>query len=375
MFEVTRQGIAYLNHAGMSPLPAPVKQAMVEATEAMALHGSRVYTEILDPVLAELREAVGRLVNCDPNEVAFVESTSMGINIIANSLPLQPGDNVLLCDTEFPSNVYPWQHLESKGIGTHLIPTMDGGLMLEALDHARTPRSRVVAVSAIQFFSGRREDLVALGCYCADHGLWLVVDAMQAAGIVPLDVHSMGIHAMVAGGQKALLGPPGQGFMVIRRELVERMYPVFLGPLSVVGWEHWLHYDRTPRPHAERFMMGTMNIVGLAGLLAAVKLLLALHVECIAEWVTHLSSAAIADLTERGCPVVTPRDARRHAHIVTFRIASDPDAAVHALQANGVILRAHLDTQGNPYLRISSHAYNTVEEVLRVGEVLEGTNL
>jgi cysteine desulfurase/selenocysteine lyase len=370
-FEVTHSGVTYLNHAGMSPLPRPVKQAMLDAVEMMALHGSRVYTDLLTPLREELPARVARLVNVSPGEVAFVQNTSAGINVIAQSLPLQPGDKVLLCDVEFPSNVYPWQNLARKGVEVCLVPSRDGGLTLEALDEARDEHCRVVAVSGVQFFTGRREDLAALGRYCADHDLWLVVDAIQAAGIVPIDVQAMGIHALVSGGQKALLAPPGQGFMVVRANLIERLTPVFVGAVSVVDHEHWLHYDLTLKPGACRFDLGTANIAGLAGLRAAVDLLLDVGVEHIADWVTHLGDLAIADLTGRGYRVLTPVQPERHANIVTFAWDGDPEVAMAALDRRGIVMRPHQDAAGNHYLRISTHGYNTEEEVLRVGQALE----
>jgi cysteine desulfurase / selenocysteine lyase len=370
-FEVTQAGTVYLNHAGMSPLARPVKEAMIAAIKAMALHGSQVYIDLLEPTVHEALESLGRLVNCQPDEIAFVESTSMGLNIIAAGIPLHAGDNVLLCNSEFPSNVYPWQNLGRNGIETRFVQSDNGGLSLDALEAKRNLRSRVVAVSAIQFFSGRRENLHEIGRYCADNGLWLVVDAMQAVGIIPIDMIEMGVHALVAGGQKALLGPPGQGFMALRRDLIDQMSPVFAGPLSVVDWDQWLRYDLTFRPAARRFDMGTSNITGLVGLLAAVKLVLDLGPSNIADWVTHLSNIAIEELSALGFDVVTPHLPIEHAHIVTFAVNDDPAILVQRFQDAGIILRAHEDGAGNPYLRISSHAYNTVEEIQRVGKVLE----
>jgi cysteine desulfurase/selenocysteine lyase len=374
VFEVTRGGLAYLNHAGMSPLAVPVKQAMHDAIDRMAREGSQVYTDLLAPLVDELLVRVGQLVNAAPDEIAFVENTSAGINLIAQSLPLQPGDNVLLCDVEFPANVYPWQNLAHKGVVTRLVPARNGGLSLEALDAARDARSRVVAVSGVQFFTGRREALGSLGRYCAEHGLWLVVDAIQAAGIVPIDMQAMGIHVLVAGGQKALLAPPGQGFMAVRAGLIEHLVPVFVGAMSVVDYEHWLHYDLTPGPDARRFDLGTSNIAGLAGLMAAVNLLLDIGVASIASWVTHLSDVAIADLIGRGYRVITPVEPEHHANIVTFAWDGDSEAAVATLRERGVVVCPRQDTDGNYYLRLSTHCYNTEEEVLRVGQVLGEIN-
>lgn len=370
-FKVTGQGLAYLNHAGMSPLPAPVKAAMLDVTEQMAARGSLMFGELFEPLLQQLGERIGALANAEPGEIAYVQNTSTALNLIAQSLPLQPGDGVILCDVEFPANVYPWLNLERNGIDVRIIPAQEGGLTVEALDAHFDERTRVVAVSAVQFFTGRREDLVALGEYCARRGAWLIVDAIQAAGIVPLDMRAMNIAALAAGSQKALCGPPGQGFMAIRSDVREVMQPIFVGGASVEGWEHWLDYDMTLQPGAACFGLGTPNLVGLAGLSAAAGFLLELGVENIAQWVSHLSCVAIEDLTARGYEVITPADENRHANIVTFALPGDPLAAVGALAAEGVILREHLDARGNPYLRLSSHCYNTEADILRVGSILE----
>ncbi len=370
-FVTARQGLAYLDHASMSPLADPVRQAMIDAIEAMASKGSGVYTDILTPLAEKLQQRIGQLVNCCADEVAFVDCTSTGLNLVAQSLPWRQGDNVLVCDVEFPSNVYAWQNLSHRGVETRLVPALNGGLSLDSLDKVRDGRSRVIAVSAVQFFSGRREDLLAIGQYCKDHDLWLVVDAIQAAGIVPLDMRAMNISAIVSGGQKALLASPGQGFMAIRSDLVERMQPVLVGPLSVVDHELWLNYDITLKPGVRRFDMGTSNIAGMAGLLAAVDLLLEVGVDRILQWVTHLSDIAIADLQSRGYRVVTPTDPAHHAHIVTFALNQRPEVVVDHLRSRGVILRSHQDRAGAAYLRISSHGYNTEDDILRVGRALE----
>jgi selenocysteine lyase/cysteine desulfurase len=358
----------------MSPLSDPVKKAMADAVEQMSHLGSEAYEQIRERTTASLRQDLGRLVNAEPDEIAFVENTSSGINLIANSLPLESGNSVLLCDTEFPSNVYPWQNLERYGVKTQIVPSHDGGLRLNEIDRARTKDTRVIAVSAVQFFSGKREDLHFLGSYCADHDLWLIVDAMQAAGIVPLDMKEMRIHALAAGGHKALMGPPGQGFVAIKQDLIEQMTPSYVGPLSFEDWDRWLVYSRTPRSGALRFDLGTSNLAGMVGLQASVRLLLDLGIEEICAWVTQLSDLAIAQLKQNGYKIVTPEATSNHAHIVTFSVGSNPEPYVAALREEGIVLRSHYDASGNGFLRISSHAYNTKEEVLRVGNVLGDVN-
>jgi selenocysteine lyase/cysteine desulfurase len=193
---------------------------------------------------------------------------------------------------------------------------------------------------------------------------------MQAVGVSLIDMDTMGIHALVAGGQKAVLGTSGQGFMVIRRTLLEQLSPIFVGAVSVEGWDAWLNYDMKPRSGASRFRMGTSNIVGLAALDAGLDLLLHLDPASIYEWVQTLSAASMDDLSARGYSIVTPQERGHFANIVTFAVDSDPGGLAAKLREAGVILRSHMDRDGNPFLRISTHAYNTVDDVLRVGHVL-----
>jgi len=371
-FEITATGMAYLNHAGMSPLPTPARNAMQEALEAFSREGAAGYDALDKASLDTLYRLFSLIVGADPEEIAVVANTATGVNLIANSLPLQPGDSVLLCSTEFPSNVYPWMNLARRGIETIVVPSADGGLSLELLDQHRDKRSRVVAVSAVQFLTGRREDLAQIGAYCEQYGLWLVVDAMQAAGVVPIDMRTMGIHALAAGSQKALMGPPGIGLLAVRAELLEQMHPVFAGPLSVEGWEHWLQYDLTFRPKARRFDCGTHNVPGQVGLATSMQLLANLGIDNIASWVTRLSNVAIRDLTSRGYRVITPEDPAHHAHIVTIVWDGDAHTAVDYLRKHGVLLCAHQNREGTWHLRLSSHCYNTQEEILCVGDLLEG---
>ncbi|NDJ35604.1 MAG: aminotransferase class V-fold PLP-dependent enzyme, partial [Chloroflexi bacterium] len=236
-FLPTHRGMTYLNHAGMSPLPLRAARAMEHAARLMAEQGSGIYQDFNPGIKRSLRARLAELVNARPDEIAFVESTSMGINLLANSLPIHAGDNVIVCDVEFPSNVYPWQNLTGKGIEARLVPAVEGGLSLEQVEAVRDGRTQAVAVSAVQFFTGRMEDLAAIGAYCRAHDLWLVVDAIQAAGVVELDMRAMNIHVLAAGGQKALMGPPGQGFMAIREDLLAELSPAFVGPVSVVDYE------------------------------------------------------------------------------------------------------------------------------------------
>src|SRR5450432_879714 len=216
------------------------------------------------PRLTALYDGLRQLINAASiDEIVGLSSTSTALNIVAQSLPWQAGDNVVLVDGEFPSNVYPWMRLQDRqGVEVRLIPNQPG-MTLEALAPFVDARTRVVTASMVQFFSGHRTDLAAIGHFCREKGILFVVDGIQAVGHFPVDVQAMGIDIFASGGQKSLMGPPGIGFLYVRRDLADSMRPALIGANSVVDFMHWLKYDLTPLPGAARFALGTTNFGGV----------------------------------------------------------------------------------------------------------------
>jgi selenocysteine lyase/cysteine desulfurase len=364
LFPVTRS-CAYLNHASIGTLSDPVRTAM----EAFLMHRSGSGDEGEYATLdKELRAALAQLVHASPEEIGFVQNTSEGLNLIANALPLEPGDNVLFCDMEFPSNVYPWMNLERRGIETRCVPHHGGGLTVEAVEAHADERTRVVTVSSVEFLTGFRTDLSALGAWCRAHDAYLVVDGIQSLGVLPMDVKTSQVDFLACGGPKWLMGPGGQGFIYVRRELLDELQPVFAGCVSVEGWEDWRSYDLTFLPDASRFDLGCANFIGRVGLLAAVRLLLSVGIEAIEAWTRHLTDSLVDDLQARGYEVISNLQPPHRSAIVTFAVPGDPAAALEKLAAEDVVISLR-----ESYLRVSPHCYNTEEELLRIGETLGST--
>ena len=361
-FPVTKH-CTYLNHAATSPLPDPVRAAMSKfiADRGVIFNRKSRYEAIPD----ELRSVLAWLINGTPDEIAFVQNTSTGLNIIANGLPLQPGDSVIFCDMEFPSNVYPWMNLQRRGIEIRCIPHDGGGLTVQALDKHADEHTRVVAVSAVQFLTGFKSDLQALGTWCQEHEAYFVVDGIQALGVAPIDVQACQIDFLSCGGPKWLLGPKGQGFIYCRQELLDEILPPFAGCISVTGWENWRDYNLTFLPDARRFELGCANAIGQVGLLAAVRFLMEIGIPAIERWTLHLTDMLIEDLQRRNYGVVSNQEPKRRSAIVSFILPSDVDEAFQKLTAAKVVA-----SKREQYIRISPHCYNTEEEIARVGEVL-----
>lgn len=355
----------FLDHAAISPLPRRVRDAMVRY-----LDDRRVTFGMMDRdeegIPARLRKTVARLINATPEEIAIVQNTSHGLNLVAQSLPFCPGDNIIFCDMEFPSNVYPWMLLErQKGVEARCIPHDGGGLTVEALEAHADRRTRAVAVSSVEFLTGFRTDLAAIGEWCRAHGAYFIVDGIQSLGAIPMDVRAYGIDFLAAGGPKWLMGPVGVGFLYCRRELLEEMSPPMAGCISVVGWEDWRDYNLTFLPDARRFDLGGPNLVGMTGLMAAIELLLETGIENIHRHTLYLTDVLIADLERRGYRVVSNLDPARRSAIVSFAVSGDVRAAHARLREAKVAVSLR-----ESYIRVSPHGYNTEEEVLRVGEVL-----
>ncbi len=355
----------FLDHAAISPLPRRVRDAMVRY-----LDDRRVTFGTMDRdeegIPARLRKTVARLINATSEEIALVQNTSHGLNLVAQSLPFRPGDNIIFCDMEFPSNVYPWMLLErQKGVEARCIPHDRGGLTVEALEARADRRTRAVAVSSVEFLTGFRTDLAAIGDWCRAHGAYFIVDGIQSLGAIPMDVRAYGIDFLSCGGPKWLMGPVGVGFLYCRRELLEEMSPPMAGCISVVGWEDWRDYNLTFLPDVRRFDLGGPNLVGMTGLMAAIELLLETGIENIHRHTLHLTDVLIADLQRRGYEVVSNLDPTHRSAIVSFAVRGDVRAAHARLREAKVAVSLR-----ESYIRVSPHGYNTEDEVLRVGEVL-----
>ncbi|MGD2144067.1 MAG: aminotransferase class V-fold PLP-dependent enzyme [Anaerolineae bacterium] len=353
---------AYLDHAATAPLSTPVRDAMEAYLSDRATGGEAGKSE---SVSDELRRALAKLVNAAPQEIAFAQNTSAGLNVVANGLPLEPGDNVVFCDMEFPSNVYPWMNLQRRGIEARCIPHVGGGLTVEALETHADEHTRVVAVSSVEFLTGFRNDLMTLGEWCDGRDTYFVVDAIQSLGVLPMDVRACRVDFLCCGGPKWLMGPAGQGFIYCRQEVLDDLRPPFAGCRSVIGRDDWRSYDLAFLPDASRFELGCPNFVGQVGLLAAVRLLLSIGIDSIAEWALTLADALIADLERRGYEVASDLRPERRSPIVSFKVPGDVGDAHEELASARVVV-----SKREQYIRVSPHCYNTEQEVLRVGETL-----
>lgn len=356
----------HMNHAGVAPMSERVRAAVYQVTQQMSVEGYSPdeYAETLD----QLRGRLAALVGVSPDQVSITRGTAHGISLLARGLDWKEGDNVVGARLEYPANLFPWMALRDRGVEMRLVEPEDGRVTPEAVLSLVDGRTRVVALSFVEFWNGYRLDLAEIGAECRKRGVILAVDGIQGLGVLPFSLEAMNADFVAAGAGKWLTGPPGVGFTAWRPELLERVAPLLVGTGSMeqryAYFEPVFKYEKTAR----KFEESALSWMDIAAFDAAVGLLQEVGVDVIAERVLGLSTRLAEGLVERGCSVVEPwpREPGESSGIVSFnRRGMTEVELLRDLTAAGVICRTHRD-----FVRLSPHFYNTEEEVDRVLEVL-----
>lgn len=355
LFPIVQNKI-FLNHAAQSPLPKPVADAMRKYIEDFSNFGASALelTDLGKPLFA-------KLIGAKPEEIALVENTSVGLNIAANVLRYPPGSKVVTTDLEYPSVVYPWLR-KSLGVKVDYVRSVDGKLLLENFERAVDDNTVAVAVSHVEYVNGFRNNLRALSEIAHSHGAVLIVDAIQSAGVIPIDVKRDGVDFLTAACYKWLLGPPGAAYLYVRKELIENFEPPFVGWASVKQeifetvefWDIWsLRLSET----ASRFEVGTPSAVSFIGAAEAIKMLLDFGIEKVERRVLELTDYLIERVKTLGLRLQTPEEPQYRSGIVNFKIEK-PKEVVERLRQNGIVVSARANG-----IRVSPHFYNTKTEI------------
>jgi selenocysteine lyase/cysteine desulfurase len=363
LFPHLAQGAIYLNHAGTSPLSTRVVKAMTNYLQERSAGTIDNYPRDLEMV-GELRSRLATLVNApSASRIAFATNTSDAINVVASGIPWKHGDRILLNTIEFPANIYPWLNAKKRGVELDFIQGVDGRVSIDMIAKHLTPRTRLLAISAVQFLSGYRADLHAIGELCRSRGVILAVDAIQAIGAVCIDVAGMKIDALFAGAQKWQMGPHGSGFLYITEELQQRIDQQNLGWLSVHNPWSFYEYDQPLAESARRYEGGSLNMPSLWGLHASIGTILEFTPAAVERHILGLTGLLRDQL--RGIPgvdVVTDFDDQERAGIVTIRIppSSDVKAVFKKLLGRGVTVALR-----DGLLRYSPHFYCSPDDMER----------
>ncbi|HVU26572.1 MAG TPA: aminotransferase class V-fold PLP-dependent enzyme [Verrucomicrobiae bacterium] len=366
-FPVAREKI-FLAHAGVCPLPRRVAAAISECAAQSTLGDQEAF---MLHRLSDARKLGARLLNCQPEEIALVGPTSLALCYVAAGLNFRRGDNILIYHDDYPSNVYPWMALAEKGVEVRLLNTRNLGVIrpkdvMGQIDE----NTKLVALASCHFISGFRIEIDAIGKFLRERGILFCLDAIQTLGAFPTTVEH--VDFLAADAHKWLLGPCASGIFYVRRELQEKLNP------PIYGW----HNVRNPnfvaqeqivfQKDARKFEVGTQNLLGLVGLIAAMELTLEIGLENIAAELLRKRAWLAPALQAKGFKILNS-DAKPEntSGIVSFyQDGKDLSESHQKLSAANVVSSLRTNRPGQNFIRLSPHFYNTDAELQRVLELL-----
>lgn len=309
--------------------------------------------------LERLRARFAAFIGADVEEVAVMPNATVAAAAIATALPFEgPRRRVVLGGAEFPTMAHLWQAQSRRGAEIVWAGRPDDAMpTVDAYESAIDERTEVVPIAHVCFRNGARLDVPAVTARAHAAGALVLLDDYQHTGTAPLDVHALGVDALVTGTLKYLLGPAGVAFLYVRRGLIERLEPL------VTGWfgrREPFAFGLTPldwASSARRFETGSPPVPSVYGAVAGMDLLSSLGADVVARQIAHLVDRFSVEARDRGFDLITPADPSRRGALVVVR-ANDAPALASALAADGVIASA----RGNG-LRVSFHAYNDDADV------------
>lgn len=366
-------GRTWLNTAHQGAVPLPAASAAAEAV-SWKVSPHELTTERFEDVPRRLRAALGRLVNAPPEQIVLANSASYGLHLVANGLPWEPGDEVLVIANDFPSDIFPWLTLEQRfGVVVRRLRPSGAVVTADELDAAITPRTKLFCTTWVNSFTGGAADLAALGAVCSSHGVVFVVNGSQAVGARPFDASATAVDALISVGFKWLCGPYGTGFTWLAPRLRERLTPTKAYWLAHLSQRDLARDDLSPTLEpGERNdfdIFGTANFNNFVPWTVSVEHVLDLGVGPIHAYDQGLVTHLVDGLDAAGYRVLSPRLEGERSTLVYFtheNPASNQD--LHGrLAAAGVDVAFRAGK-----LRASPHLYNSAEDLDRLLDTLAG---
>jgi len=357
-----RERYAFLNHASVAPIPASTQAAISEFARDAAEEGPVNYTAWLHS-MSLARTAAGEMLHCDAEDICFVKNTNHGLLIAANSINWKAGDNVVGLEHEFPANILPWKNLAYLGVEFRAVPERaDYTYSIDEIAARIDSRTRLLAISWVEYSTGVRNDISALSALCRERGILFCVDAIQGMGALPVDLQQVPVDFFVADGHKWLLAPEGCGVLYVRRELIPELNT------SMAGWcgqRNPQDYDNTEQPYkptAKRFEEGSHNLLAIRALGTSLRLLLDAG-QFVEDRIRALTALTIEGARRKAYTVVTPEPWEQRSGIVSFhKEGQNPvEVAAQLLAKDKIVIAGR-----RGFLRVSPHFYNDEEEIERL---------
>ena len=367
-FPVVENGI-FLAHAGVTILPRRAADAISRHAEASCRQHQEFGGVLRD--VAKTREACARMIGAKWEEIALLGPTSLGLSLFANGLDWQPGDELVYYGDDYPSNVYPWTALTSRGVVLRkLRPLQPGAITPELVESALSPRTRLVALASCHFLSGRRIDVDAIGRMLRARGVLFSLDAIQTVGAAPLNVEN--VDFLSADAHKWMLGPLAIGIVYVARRNFEICRPTLLGAWNVKSPDFIAQDAIVFEETARRYEPGVLNIAGMYGMKASLEMLLEFGLDRVEKAILDHRDFLEALMLEQGFEFLSPLagDPMRSGILTAKHPQRDSALIFSKLEEAGITASLRSTRIGDKWIRFSPHFYNTREEMDRVAAVL-----
>ncbi|MCK9409447.1 MAG: aminotransferase class V-fold PLP-dependent enzyme [Bacteriovoracaceae bacterium] len=360
LFPHIQTGKLWLNHAAIGPLNSRTKSAVDKYLTNRTEGTIDDFPQIVQ-ISDRAKKEIGILMNASADRIGFVNNTSDGLNIIANGLPWSSGDRIVLNDSEFPANVVPFLNLRRLGVEIDFIKSRNGEITLDDITAAITPRTRLLSISFVQFLSGFRSDLTAIGALCKRHGIIFCVDAIQGIGSTPIDVKTSQVDFLSCGGHKWMLSMMGLGFVYVSEEMQSRITQQFVGWTSnKLYFSELFNYRLDLDLTARRYENGAQNNAGIAAIGESAALLNEVGIPSIHSHLLDLTDAVISFADEKGIELLTPRSRDKRSGIVTLKVPN-AEQIFEGLNSKNIIVSLR---EGK--IRLSPHFYNSLDDIKTV---------
>ena len=360
LFPYLDHGKIYFNHASIGPLSRLIISRLNEYMYERSTTNIKNFDTFVASDLG-CREKLGRLLNCKPDRITWIDNVSNGMNVLANGLQWQKGDEIILNDLEFPANVYPFLNLQKKGVVVKFVKNVNGTIKIEDIKKEITPKTKLISISFVQFLTGFRTDLEELGNVCKSNNIIFSVDTIQGAGAINIDIKKCNINFLCGGTQKWLMGLQGLSYMYIEESLQEKMVQANVGWLSVKDYWNLLNYDLTLKDDTQSFMNGSVNLIGIVAAETSLGMFLDFGMDKVESLVLKNTKYLISKLVELGIdPILKNTEEKNLAGIVTFPL-KNAETIQSELEKRNIVF----ELRGG-MARMAPHFYNTTDEIDKV---------
>jgi selenocysteine lyase/cysteine desulfurase len=349
--------LKYFNHASVGPISSIVKEKIDTYVSDRSEGIVENYFETI-PQVKSAKERLSRLLNANIDEIAWIDNVSNALNVLANGIIWNHGDQIILNDLEFPSNVYPFLNLQKQGVEILFARSENGVIDLAQIEKLVSNKTKLISISLVQFLTGYKANIKAIGDFCRERNILFSVDGIQGAGVVQIDVKDCSVDFFTGGSQKWLMGLQGLSYFYISQNLLNKLEQKFVGWTSVKNAWSLLEYDLSLIDSAERFQNGTNSRIGIIALDASLSLFEEIGYSKIEDQILNNSQYLMKRLEEIGFELVL-KDVQRQnlAGIITFKHKA-ADKIFNELKRTNIIISLR-----EGMIRISPHFYNNEEDL------------